>query len=47
MDRYQRVDKPRTQVIPISDNEVRITAQGHMRNYITYATALLTVSTKH
>ncbi|KAK6938254.1 DNA/RNA-binding protein Alba-like [Dillenia turbinata] len=40
MDRYQRVDKPRTET-PINENEIRITTQGRMRNYITYATTLL------
>ncbi|XP_057505157.1 glycine-rich cell wall structural protein-like isoform X1 [Actinidia eriantha] len=40
MDRYQRVEKPRPEV-PINENEIRITTQGRMRNYITYATTLL------
>ncbi|KAK6940047.1 DNA/RNA-binding protein Alba-like [Dillenia turbinata] len=40
MDRYQRVDKPRPET-PINENEIRITSQGRMRNYITYATTLL------
>lgn len=40
MDRYQRVEKPRPET-PISENEIRITTQGRMRNYITYATTLL------
>ncbi|PNT65039.1 hypothetical protein BRADI_4g36710v3 [Brachypodium distachyon] len=39
MDRYQRVEKPREEV-PIKENEIRITTQGRMRNYITYATTL-------
>ncbi|RVX21037.1 Ribonuclease P protein subunit p25-like protein [Vitis vinifera] len=42
MDRYQRVEKPRTET-PINENEIRITTQGRMRNYITYATTLLQV----
>lgn len=42
MDRYQRVEKPRPET-PINENEIRITAQGRMRNYITYATTLLQV----
>jgi hypothetical protein len=42
MDRYQRVEKPREDA-PIKENEIRITTQGRMRNYITYATALLQV----
>ncbi|KAL0912735.1 hypothetical protein M5K25_018727 [Dendrobium thyrsiflorum] len=40
MDRYQRVEKPREET-PINDNEIRITTQGRMRSYITYATSLL------
>ncbi|KAK9110523.1 hypothetical protein Sjap_018583 [Stephania japonica] len=40
MDRYQRVEKPKADT-PISENEIRITTQGRMRNYITYATTLL------
>ncbi|KVH99601.1 DNA/RNA-binding protein Alba-like protein [Cynara cardunculus var. scolymus] len=40
MDRYQRVEKPRTEA-PINENEIRITTQGRMRNYITYAITLL------
>ena len=42
MDRYQRVEKPKTET-PINENEIRITTQGRMRNYITYATTLLQV----
>ena len=37
MDRYQRVEKPREEA-PIKENEIRITTQGRMRNYITYGT---------
>ena len=44
MDRYQRVEKPRPET-PINENEIRITTQGKMRNYITYATTLLQVLT--
>lgn len=40
MDRYQRVEKPREDT-PIKENEIRITTQGRMRNYISYATSLL------
>ncbi|KAM7507912.1 hypothetical protein LguiA_018365 [Lonicera macranthoides] len=40
MDRYQRVEKPRPET-PINENEIRITTQGRMRNYITYATTLI------
>lgn len=43
MDRYQRVEKPKAET-PINENEIRITTQGRMRNYITYATTLLQVS---
>lgn len=42
MDRYQRVEKPREES-PIGANEIRITAQGRPRNYITYALALVQV----
>ncbi|GAB2300413.1 hypothetical protein Dimus_034456 [Dionaea muscipula] len=40
MDRYQRVEKPKAE-IPIDENEIRITSQGRMRSYITYAMTLL------
>ncbi|KAK1289126.1 hypothetical protein QJS10_CPB18g01971 [Acorus calamus] len=40
MDRYQRVEKPRPESA-ISENEIRITTQGLIRNYITYASTLL------
>ncbi|OMO53056.1 DNA/RNA-binding protein Alba-like protein [Corchorus capsularis] len=40
MDRYQRVEKKRSEE-PIDENEIRITAQGLIRNYITYAISLL------
>ncbi|KAK8710941.1 hypothetical protein V6N13_146250 [Hibiscus sabdariffa] len=40
MDRYQRMEKPKAE-IPINQNEIRITTQGRIRNYITYATTLL------
>jgi hypothetical protein len=43
MDRYHRVEKPREEEAPIGANEIRITAQGRPRNYITYALALLQV----
>jgi ribonucleases P/MRP protein subunit RPP25 len=42
MDRYQRVEKPRNET-PISQNEIRITTQGRMRNYISYGMSLLEV----
>ncbi|KAG1359452.1 ribonuclease P protein subunit p25-like protein [Cocos nucifera] len=40
MDRYRRVEKPREET-PTNENEIRVTSQGRMRNYITYATSLL------
>ncbi|KAB2082353.1 hypothetical protein ES319_A05G192100v1 [Gossypium barbadense] len=40
MDRYQRVEKPKA-VTPIDENEIRVTSQGRMRHYITYAMTLL------
>lgn len=43
MDRYQRVEKPKAET-PINENEIRVTTQGRMRNYITYATTLLQVT---
>ena len=42
MDRYQKVEKPKPES-PINENEIRITAQGAIRNYISYATSLLQV----
>ena len=42
MGRYQKVEKPRADQ-QINENEIRITSQGRMRNYITYAMALLQV----
>lgn len=43
MDRYQKVEKPRAET-HIDENEIRITSQGRMRSYITYAMTLLQVS---
>ncbi|KAK1430193.1 hypothetical protein QVD17_12758 [Tagetes erecta] len=40
MDWYQKVEKPRVEQ-PIDENEIRITSQGRMRSYITYAMTLL------
>ncbi|GAA0161686.1 endoribonuclease [Lithospermum erythrorhizon] len=40
MDRYQRVEKPKVET-PIDENEIRITSQGRMRSYISYALTLL------
>lgn len=40
MDRYQRVEKPRPESA-IHENEIRITTQGLIRNYISYASSLL------
>lgn len=42
MDRYQKVEKPKPES-PINENEIRITTQGAIRNYITYASSLLQV----
>eukprot|EP00026_Physarum_polycephalum_P009305 Phypoly_transcript_09423.p1 GENE.Phypoly_transcript_09423~~Phypoly_transcript_09423.p1 ORF type:complete len:328 (+),score=51.45 Phypoly_transcript_09423:194-1177(+) len=41
MDKYRRVEKPKSDLTDIRENEVRITTQGKMRNYISYATNLL------
>ncbi|VFQ74415.1 unnamed protein product [Cuscuta campestris] len=40
MNRYQKVEKPREET-PMEENEIRITTQGRLRNYITYADSLL------
>eukprot|EP01024_Parvocaulis_polyphysoides_P067795 TRINITY_DN816_c0_g1_i1.p2 TRINITY_DN816_c0_g1~~TRINITY_DN816_c0_g1_i1.p2 ORF type:complete len:203 (-),score=21.56 TRINITY_DN816_c0_g1_i1:527-1135(-) len=42
MDRYVRVEKPKQESTPIQENEVRIMANGRIRNYITYAMTLMT-----
>lgn len=42
MDRYQKVEKPKPES-PVNENEIRITSQGLVRNYISYATTLLQV----
>lgn len=42
MDRYQKVEKPRPESV-IKENEIRITSQGVVRNYVSYATSLLQV----
>ncbi|KAK9816442.1 hypothetical protein WJX72_000280 [[Myrmecia] bisecta] len=42
MDRYVRVEQRKNEQSSIQENEVRIMAAGKMRNYITYATALVT-----
>ena len=42
MDRYQRAEKPKANT-PIDENEIQITSQGRMRNYITYDMSLLHV----
>ena len=46
MDRYVRVEQRKTEQPSIQENEVRIMAAGKMRNYISYATTLLTVRQK-
>ena len=47
MDRYVRVEQRKTEQPSIQENEVRIMAAGKMRNYISYATTLLTVRRPH
>ena len=42
MDKYFRVEQPK-QESPINENEIRITTQGLIRDYISYATTLLQV----
>lgn len=42
MDRYVRVDTQKADQQPTEENEVRITAAGKTRNYISYATILFT-----
>lgn len=42
MEKYTRVEKPRPDE-PINENEMRITSQGKIRSYITYASVLLQV----
>lgn len=37
------MEKPKSENTPINENEIRITTQGRMRNYITYATTILQV----
>ncbi|XP_074590293.1 uncharacterized protein LOC141846192 [Curcuma longa] len=41
MDRYQKVEQPRSESAAISENEIRITSQGLIRNYVNYASSLL------
>eukprot|EP00899_Mesostigma_viride_P020503 jgi/Mesvir1/28454/Mv15877-RA.1 len=41
MERYRRVDKSADDDGPISENEIRITTLGAVRNYLTYATTVL------
>ncbi|XP_074349241.1 uncharacterized protein LOC141688985 isoform X2 [Apium graveolens] len=40
MDRYRKVQKTKAESV-INENEIRITSQGFVRNYISYATSLL------
>ncbi|KAK9835165.1 hypothetical protein WJX81_002353 [Elliptochloris bilobata] len=42
VDRYVRVEQRNVEQAAIQENEVRIMAAGKMRNYISYATALVT-----
>ncbi|KAL3620965.1 hypothetical protein CASFOL_035877 [Castilleja foliolosa] len=46
MDRYQKVEKPKLET-PVNENEIRITSQGLVRNYISYATSLLQLGEKY
>jgi hypothetical protein len=39
MDKYQRVEKTKNED-SINENEIRVTTQGKMRNYISYASTL-------
>ncbi|KAL3683737.1 hypothetical protein R1sor_001759 [Riccia sorocarpa] len=41
MNRYKKKDKPRAERPVIGRNEIRVTGQGMMSNYITYATTIL------
>ncbi|XP_042053529.1 RNA-binding protein FUS-like [Salvia splendens] len=40
MDRYNKVQKPKPDS-PVNENQIRITSQGFVRNYLTYASTLL------
>jgi len=40
MDKYRRVEKPKQSDETINENEIRITTQGKMRSYISYASSL-------
>lgn len=40
MDRYRKVTNKKPEV-PLNENEIRVTSQGLVRNYISYATSLL------
>ncbi|XP_073015962.1 uncharacterized protein [Primulina eburnea] len=40
MDRYHKVEKPKPESL-VNENEIRITSQGLVRNYIIYATSLI------
>ncbi|KAG8370874.1 hypothetical protein BUALT_Bualt13G0028700 [Buddleja alternifolia] len=40
MDRYQKVEKPKPESA-VNENEIRITSQGLVRNYTSYAATLL------
>ena len=43
MDKYRRVEKTKREEDPAEPNEVRITQQGKVRNYVSYANGLLSV----
>jgi len=40
MDKYRRVEKQKQNDEQINENEIRVTTQGKIRNFISYATAL-------
>jgi hypothetical protein len=44
MDQYRRVEKQKVED-QIKENEIRVTTQGKMRSFISYATTLLKVFT--
>lgn len=44
MDKYRRVEKSKSQdEAPVEANEIRITQQGNVRSYISYANGLFAV----
>lgn len=44
MDKYRRVEKPKAHdTLAVDANEIRITQQGNVRSYISYANGLFAV----